>query len=864
MLGTRVDRDRSANVLTSMTEAGDTRPGHGAGVDLSVIVPVFENLNELTSSLSALSRSSYRSAEVLVVDDGSTAGATEIATACNVHGAHYLRLETNGGPAKARNAGVKASAGRILVFLDSDVVVHADTLERMVERLEERPDLDGVFGAYDDTPAAPGTVSQFRNLLHHYVHLHSAGKTTTFWAGCGAIRRRVFEAAGGFPEFYCQPSIEDVEFGHRLHNAGFTIELEPSIQVTHLKRWTFYGMFRADLSQRAAPWTEKLWEWGGVPQGLNFGWANRLCVMLTGLGLIALPLRWPLLSLLAAGTILTFNIPVYRFIAKKLGPSAVLVSAAAHLLHYCAAFLGLLLGSWRYLQRRDPAATRVALSLLAIAGSLQLASGAYTADFAGNSDESSHFVTSIMVSRFMEQPFQDPLKFATRTYLEYPKVGIGHWPPFGYLLQGLWMRATGIGRIQALLLVLVFAVLAAFVLYELLWPDAGRPLAVGAAIFWLLENATMRSYEQVMMDIPVVLASLLALVIFRQYITRPRMGTALGFGLLGALALLIKANAIILALVPPCYVALANRWNLLRRRDFWLSAAPALFLAGPWYAFTTFHFYRNFAAWAGLPGTRGTALFVVSSIWWKMGGSLLAIASLIGLAVALKRRGRCNLLWAAVLVSSIATSSLFRAMGEPRHLLLGLAAMIALSFLALRDFPWPIALLFAAIMLFWSWRWIPTPHLGYTEAAIAIDKGPYGNVLLSGPRDGAVIAAAAAIHPDVTRERLWLRASKLMGNVTWSGRVLSATVTTTQQVHSMLTAYGINQVFLDPPNGKSAEFDGLLRQVLEGASEWRVIALPQAREGTRLFRRLEPIPAGPVTFYLPRLGRRIGEVEPAN
>jgi len=127
-----------------------------------------------------------------------------------------MRQKTNGGPAEARNAGARVASGDVLVFLDADVAVHADTLEKIALRLGERPHLDAIFGAYDDCPAAPGTVSRFRNLLRHYFHLRSAGKAYTFWAGCGAIRRSAFEATAGFPESYTEASIEDVEFGRNL------------------------------------------------------------------------------------------------------------------------------------------------------------------------------------------------------------------------------------------------------------------------------------------------------------------------------------------------------------------------------------------------------------------------------------------------------------------------------------------------------------------------------------------------------------------------------------------------------------------------------------------------------------------------
>ena len=78
------------------------------------------------------------------------------------------------------------------------------TLTRIRDRFESEPDLDALIGSYDDEPAAPGFVSQYKNLLQHYVHQHGRKEATTFWSGCGAIRRELFLAIGGFDETYTQ------------------------------------------------------------------------------------------------------------------------------------------------------------------------------------------------------------------------------------------------------------------------------------------------------------------------------------------------------------------------------------------------------------------------------------------------------------------------------------------------------------------------------------------------------------------------------------------------------------------------------------------------------------------------------------
>ena len=93
-----------------------------------------------------------------------------------------------------------------------------------------------VFGSYDDAPAAAGLVARYKNLYHHYVHQRSGASAQSFWAGCGAVRRSAFLAVGGFDEErYPRPSIEDIELGYRLTDAGYRIRFRPDLMVKHLK-----------------------------------------------------------------------------------------------------------------------------------------------------------------------------------------------------------------------------------------------------------------------------------------------------------------------------------------------------------------------------------------------------------------------------------------------------------------------------------------------------------------------------------------------------------------------------------------------------------------------------------------------------
>jgi cellulose synthase/poly-beta-1,6-N-acetylglucosamine synthase-like glycosyltransferase len=184
------------------------------------------------------------------------------------------------GPACARNIGAREASGELLVFIDSDVCVHDDTLQRIESAFVEDPSLDAVVGSYDDHPAERDFLSVYRNLMHCFVHQEADRRTSTFWGGCGAIRKEKFLKNGGFDQSYGQPAIEDIEFGGRLTRSGSRIVLDRDVQVQHLKRWTFLNILKTDIFQRGVPWTELILRTGRMPNNLNLKSSQRLSVAL--------------------------------------------------------------------------------------------------------------------------------------------------------------------------------------------------------------------------------------------------------------------------------------------------------------------------------------------------------------------------------------------------------------------------------------------------------------------------------------------------------------------------------------------------------------------------------------------------------
>jgi glycosyltransferase involved in cell wall biosynthesis len=157
-------------------------------------VPVRDGAGFLPHSLSALRGSDLppSSWELIVVDDGSRDGSAEIAAR---YAERVVRLPPpGGGPPAARNRGAEVARAPVIVFVDADVCVHRDALRRIRDILAEEQDLSAVFGAYDLSPTAPSLVSQYRNLLHSYVHRRDAGEAVTMSSSAIGSRPSAIES----------------------------------------------------------------------------------------------------------------------------------------------------------------------------------------------------------------------------------------------------------------------------------------------------------------------------------------------------------------------------------------------------------------------------------------------------------------------------------------------------------------------------------------------------------------------------------------------------------------------------------------------------------------------------------------------
>lgn len=288
--------------------------------------------------------------EIIVVVDGENKDTARIAEEYN---AKLIHLRLCGGPAKARNIGARLATGEILLFVDADVVIEPQTVLRISQHFKENPQAAAIFGSYDDEPEAGNFLSQYKNLLHHFVHQTAKEDASTFWSGCGAIRRTTFLALGGFDEKYRQPAIEDVELGYRLRRAGEKIRLSKKMQCKHLKEWRALSLLKSDFFYRALPWTQLILREGKLLNDLNLRVSERLSLLAAYgifIGLLT-AIFMPLTLLLASLSfvfLLALNFALYRFFYRKRGLWFLTQALFWHWLYYLYGGVAFVIGALLY------------------------------------------------------------------------------------------------------------------------------------------------------------------------------------------------------------------------------------------------------------------------------------------------------------------------------------------------------------------------------------------------------------------------------------------------------------------------------------------------------------------------------------
>lgn len=180
---------------------------------VSVIIPVYNSGVFLDEAIQSCLNSTYPCIEIVVVDDGSTDVETmQILRSQQWPDNVTIVHKENGGPASARNLGIKNSFGEFIFFLDSDNKIQSDYLVKAYKVLESNPSVGVVYSS----PFFFGDTDSFELRFKPLKFSMNSIFAGNYIDMCTLIRRSVFDELGGFDEHFDLIGWEDWDFWIRV------------------------------------------------------------------------------------------------------------------------------------------------------------------------------------------------------------------------------------------------------------------------------------------------------------------------------------------------------------------------------------------------------------------------------------------------------------------------------------------------------------------------------------------------------------------------------------------------------------------------------------------------------------------------
>lgn len=207
-------------------------------VDASLVIPSYGGERRLPVLFAALREQTFRGTwEAIVVLDGVIDGSLAVIEKHRGElPVRVVELPENRGRPAALNAGFREATGRVLIRCDDDLEPAPDYLNRHAAAHAGSEEV-GVVGlclnVLPDNAYARvyGRTADERFRVDAYAV--PAADTWRYWAGNCSVTREVYDRVGDYDESFREYGWEDVDWGFRLHLAGFSVAIDPSLETRH-------------------------------------------------------------------------------------------------------------------------------------------------------------------------------------------------------------------------------------------------------------------------------------------------------------------------------------------------------------------------------------------------------------------------------------------------------------------------------------------------------------------------------------------------------------------------------------------------------------------------------------------------------
>lgn len=231
---------------------------------MTAVIPTYNRAHILEQAIASVVAQTYRSIEIIVVDDGSTDRTSELVAWLGVPTLRYYSLERNSGASAARNYGIARARGTFIAFLDADDEWLPEKTARQIACFENAPDTVGVVysGVREVSPQWPpiDRVPEHRGDLFETLRAVNVLRTSGVM-----VRREVFDEVGGFDcalparhdwdlwlriaRHYRMDYVEDISV---LYHYGSSDQLSYRSRTVFLANATIYKRHNFGLPSRRA------------------------------------------------------------------------------------------------------------------------------------------------------------------------------------------------------------------------------------------------------------------------------------------------------------------------------------------------------------------------------------------------------------------------------------------------------------------------------------------------------------------------------------------------------------------------------------------------------------------------------------
>ena len=492
----------------------------------------------------------------------------------------------------------------------------------------------------------------------------------------------------------------------------------------------------------------------------------------------------------------------------------------------------------------------IALGGLATALTIQWVHGAFTGEFGAHPDEGAHYVTGLMMLDYLAAGLPgNPLRYALAYYGHYPAVGLGNWPPAFYGIEAVWMAVAGTSRTACLVLIAVCGTAFAALFGRVVRERFGLAIGLVAAATLLVTPHVRAQLGIVSPELLLAALLVLATIAFARLVDNPTVWRGVWFGAAAAAAILTKGNALALALLPPVFILLDRRWDLLRRPGLWVAAVVVMIGAGPWQAMTIEYARQS---WAGSPGWEFTSTafpFFVRESGVKLGFAIVVLAA-IGLVRIVRGWRTLPTSWrgmVALAIAVVAFHSVVPASLEVRYMVPVLPALLlavfeAVAWLAsgLVSSPNQVSPVrvtaSAAVASLAVAQPVPRPQptgLRPAADAAATVAGDRPFVLLVSSRNMKEVAMVAEVaqREHVRPRNYVVRGLRALGDSDWMGNEYVARVRTKSDLRAYLDSIPIAFIAIDTAAGplQIPHHDPLREYVKAAETGWVAVRLAPQR-----------------------------------